>query len=87
MFTLEVLCLSSRRFTVLVNVVGERKKKLLYKNNTIIIYKIYIMFESLQRIYSQLKSFLQYFTCKISLKREEPYYEVLPEDDIQHIFL
>jgi hypothetical protein len=45
------------------------------------------MFESLQRIYSQLKSFLQYFKCKISLKREEPYYEVLQEDDIQHIFL
>jgi hypothetical protein len=43
------------------------------------------MFESLQRIYSQFKSFIKYITCKMSITSEEPYYEYLPEDDIRDV--
>lgn len=43
------------------------------------------MFESLKRIYSQFKSFIKYITCKMSIKREEPYYEYLPEENIRDV--
>jgi hypothetical protein len=45
------------------------------------------MFESLQRIYLQLKSFLKYISYKMTVTSEEPHYQPLPEDDIQNIFL
>jgi len=45
------------------------------------------MFEALQRMYLQLKSFLKYISCKMSVTTEEPHYQPLPEDDIQNIFL
>ena len=43
------------------------------------------MFKSLERIYSKLKSFINYISCKLLLNSEKPYYEQLPEDDIRNI--
>ena len=45
------------------------------------------MFESLQRIYLQLKSFLKYISYNMCVTSEELHYQPLPEDDIQNIFL
>jgi hypothetical protein len=43
------------------------------------------MFESLKKIYSQLKSFIKFITSKISIKSDEPYYEELSEEDIRDV--
>jgi hypothetical protein len=45
------------------------------------------MFNSLERIYLQLKSFIKYITCNIFFKSEEPYYQQIPEEDIKNIFI
>jgi hypothetical protein len=43
------------------------------------------MFESFQNIYLKFKKLINYLSCRLLLKNEEPYYQELPEDEIKSI--